>query len=266
VHIQLLKYHQIVIFPAIFIKEDNQMKYAVIAGALSLFSITAAANETSLLSYDYVEAGYAKMDVDDIDELSFDGYVVKLSKQVSDNWYLTGLYASTSDDLFESESMDYRDLYQNGDYVGTSTLYTESGLDIEITRLELGLGYIQQLSTVTNVDYSIKLGRLKFESDNTYLFEERFNGAVFDSYSDGGSDSSSADILSANVQVKHLLTDQFEVNAGVGYERLHDEESDNNLVLKAGFNYAFTEKAIVGVVYRNVNEYSDLSVTLRYNF
>lgn len=90
------------------------MKYAVLAGALSLFSITAAANETSLLSYDYVEAGYAKMDVDDIDELSFDGYVVKLSKQVSDNWYLTGLYASTSGDLFESESMDYRDLYQNG--------------------------------------------------------------------------------------------------------------------------------------------------------
>ncbi|MDN3378582.1 MULTISPECIES: hypothetical protein [unclassified Pseudoalteromonas] len=242
------------------------MKYAVLAGALSLFSITAAANETSLLSYDYVEAGYAKMDVDDIDELSFDGYVVKLSKQVSDNWYLTGLYASTSDDLFESESMDYRDLYQNGDYVGTSTLYTESGLDIEITRLELGLGYIQQLSAVTNLDYSIKLGRLKFESDNTYLFEERFNGAVFDSYSDGDSESNSADILSANVKLRHLLTEQFEINAGIGYERLHDDESENNLVLQAGFNFALTEKAILGASYRYVDEYADIAATLRYYF
>lgn len=242
------------------------MKYAVLAGALSLFSITAAANETSLLSYDYVEAGYAKMDVDDIDKLNFDGYVVKLSKQVSDNWYLTGLYASTSDDLVESESLDYRELFQNGDYVGNSTLYTESSIEIDITRLELGLGYIQQLSAVTSLDYSINLGRLKFESKNAFVVEERFNGVAFDSYSDGGSDSNSADILSANVQVRHLLTDQFEVNAGLGYERLHDDESDNNVVLKAGFNYAFTEKAIVGAAYRNVNEYSDLSVTLRYNF
>lgn len=242
------------------------MKYAVIAGALSLFSITAVANETAGLSYDYVEVGYAKMDVDDLDELSFDGYAVKLSKQVSSNWYLTGLYASTSDDLSNSVSEDYRDIFQNGEYVGTSQLYTEGKLDAEFTRLELSAGYIQRLSAVTNLDYSINLGRLKYSTDFINLVEERFNGQVFSSSESAYSDSDSADILSANVQVRHLVTDKFEVNAGLGYERLHDEESDNNVVLKAGFNYTLTEKAILGASYRYVDEYADIAVTLRYYF
>ena len=220
------------------------MKYAVIAGALSLFSITAVANETAGLSYDYV----------------------KLSKQVSSNWYLTGLYASTSDDLSNSVSEDYRDIFQNGEYVGTSQLYTEGKLDAEFTRLELSAGYIQRLSAVTNLDYSINLGRLKYSTDFINLVEERFNGQVFSSSESAYSDSDSADILSANVQVRHLVTDKFEVNAGLGYERLHDEESDNNVVLKAGFNYTLTEKAILGASYRYVDEYADIAATLRYYF
>ena len=242
------------------------MKYAVLAGALSLFSINAAANQTSGLSYDYVEVGYAKMDVDGLDELSFDGYVVKLSKQVNSNWYLTGLYASTSDDMANTVSEDYRDIYQNGEYVGTTELYSEGKLDAEFTRIELSAGYIQQLSAVTNVDYSINLGKLKYNTDFKAIVEERFNGQVFSSSEESYSDSDSADILSANIQIRHLLTDKFEVNAGIGYERLHDEESDNNVVLKAGFNYTLTEKAILGASYRYVDEYADIAATLRYYF
>ena len=242
------------------------MKYAVLAGALSLFSINAVANQTSGLSYDYVEVGYAKVDVDDLDELSFDGYVVKLSKQVNSNWYLTGLYASTSDDMANTVSEDYRDLYQNGEYVGTTELYSEGELDAEFTRIELGAGYIQQLSAVTNVDYSINLGKLKYSTDFKIIVEERFNGQVFSSSEESYSDSDNADILSANIQVRHLLTDKFEVNAGIGYERLHDEESNNNVVLKAGFNYTLTEKAILGASYRYVDEYADIAATLRYYF
>ncbi|MFU2510358.1 hypothetical protein [Pseudoalteromonas sp. ASV78] len=242
------------------------MKYAVMVGALSFFSITAVANQTSGLSYDYVEVGYAKMDVDALDELSLDGYVVKLSKQLGNNWYLTGLYASTSDDMANSVSEDYRDIFQNGEYVGTSQLYTEGKLDVEFTRLELSAGYIQHLSAVTNVDYSINLGKLKYSTDFKAIVEERFNGQVFSSSEEGYSDSNSAEILAANVQVRHLVTDKFEVNAGIGYERLHDEESDNNLVLKAGFNYTLTEKAILGASYRYVDEYADITATLRYYF
>ena len=242
------------------------MKYAVIAGALSLFSITAVANQTSGLSYDYVEVGYAKMDVDDLDELSFDGYAVKISKQLSDNWYLTGMYASISDEMSNSVSEDYRDIYQNGEYVGTSTLNTQGTLDAEFTRIELGAGYIQRLSAVTNIDYSINLGKLKYNTDFAILEEEKFNTQVLSSTESGYSNSDNADILSANVQVRHLLTKQLEVNAGIGYERLHDEESDNNLVLKAGVNYTLTEKAILGASYRYVDEYADIAATLRYYF
>lgn len=242
------------------------MKYAVIAGALSLFSITAAANQTSGLSYDYVEVGYAKMDVDALDELSFDGYVVKLSKQLGDNWYLTGLYASTADETLYSESENYRNIYQNDELVGTSTLNLKRELDAELTRIEFGAGYIQQLSAVTNIDYSINLGKLKYTTDLKITDEETFEGMVLSFSEYGDSDSNSAEILAANVQVRHLLTEQFEVNAGIGYERLHDEESDNNLVLKAGVNYTLTEKAILGASYRYVDEYADIAATLRYYF
>ncbi|MBE0377412.1 hypothetical protein [Pseudoalteromonas prydzensis] len=242
------------------------MKYAVIAGALSLFSITAAANQTSGLSYDYVEVGYAKMDVDGLDELSFDGYVVKLSKQLGDNWYLTGLYASTADETLYSESENYRNIYQNDELVGTSTLNLKRELDAELTRIEFGAGYIQQLSAVTNIDYSINLGKLKYTTDLKITDEETFEGMVLSFSEYGDSDSNSAEILAANVQVRHLLTEQFEVNAGLGYERLHDDESDNNLVLQAGFNFALTDKAILGASYRYVDEYADIAATLRYYF
>lgn len=242
------------------------MKYAVIAGALSLFSITAVANQSSLLSYDYVEVGYAKMDVDDLDDLSFDGYVVKVSKQLGNNWYVSGLYASTADETLYSESEDYRNIYQSGELVGTSTLNFERELDAEIERIELSAGYIQQLSSVTNIDYSINLGKLKYTTDLKITGEETFEGMVLSVSEYGDSESNSADILSANVKLRHLLTDKFEVNAGIGYERLHDDESDNNLVLQAGFNFALTEKAILGASYRYVDEYADIAATLRYYF
>lgn len=242
------------------------MKYAVIAGALSLFSITAVANQASSLSYDYVEVGYAKTDVDGLDELSFDGYVVKLSKQLGDNWYLTGLYASTADETLYSESENYRNIYQNDELVGTSTLNLKRELDAELTRIEFGAGYIQQLSAVTNIDYSINLGKLKYTTDLKITDEETFEGMVLSFSEYGNSDSNSAEILAANVQVRHLLTEQFEVNAGLGYERLHDDESDNNLVLQAGFNFALTDKAILGASYRYVDEYADIAATLRYYF
>ncbi|MCQ8879819.1 hypothetical protein NQT69_17620 [Pseudoalteromonas shioyasakiensis] len=79
------------------------MKYAVIAGALTLFSITAAANQASSLSYDYVEVGYAKTDIKSNDKTDpdssrysgYDGYVINLSKQLSENWYVTGSYSQS---------------------------------------------------------------------------------------------------------------------------------------------------------------------------
>ena len=49
------------------------MKYTLLACALSLASTAVMAENTSPLSYDYVEAGYKKTEIDGFDELSLKG-------------------------------------------------------------------------------------------------------------------------------------------------------------------------------------------------
>lgn len=61
------------------------MKYAVIAGALALASTpTFATEQLTPLSYDYVELGYTVTSIDEIDDLSFAGYMVTFSKKFAD--------------------------------------------------------------------------------------------------------------------------------------------------------------------------------------
>ncbi|MCQ8879818.1 hypothetical protein NQT69_17615 [Pseudoalteromonas shioyasakiensis] len=73
------------------------------------------------------------------------------------------------------------------------------------------------------------------------------------------------------------MTEQFEINAGVGYERLHgvgagyvrlhDVESENNLLLKAGINYAVTDKIAFAASYSYTDEYADIAAAVfRYYF
>ena len=106
----------------------------------------------------------------------------------------------------------------------------------------------------------------KFEGDVLYKQDITYQEQVLDTNSERYSDSDTADILSVNAQIRHLLTDSIELNAGIGYERLHDEESENNTVLHVGANYAITADWLVTAAYRDVNDYSDLTFSIRYNF
>ena len=250
------------------------MKYAVIAGTLSLFSITAVANETAGLSYDYVEAGYAKMDEDGYYSPSYDGFIVNFSKQFAGNWYFAGSYSQGSASYlrvttYSNETeYDIFPAYITDTYIIAGDITDTYSItdDIDLTRYSLGFGYIQHFSDVTSFDYALNYGQLKVKSDATILHEREYAGDVFYSSKSNYKNSDTSDFFAINAQVRHLLTDKFEVNAGLGYERLHDEESDNNLVLKVGFNYTLTEKGILGASYRYVDEYADIAAIIRYYF
>ncbi len=115
--------------------------------------------------------------------------------------------------------------------------------------MSLGGGYIQPLSSTTNLDYSLHLGQIKTKATSF-----------------GESDSDTTDTLFAQAQLRHLITPSVELNGAIGYERLHDDESENNLVLKAGLQYFFNNEVSVAAHYRNADEYSDITLTARYNF
>lgn len=243
------------------------MKYAVLIGAFSLVSTAVMAQNTTPLSYDYVDAGYQKMKIDDADDLSLTGYGINVSKQFAQNWYVQGHYSKVSDDFTELDIYDNVTVYDmNNNPVGTGQTEYLYRTELDITRYELALGYIYSLSDVTKIDYSAKLGQLKFEGDVLYKQDITYQEQVLDTNSERYSDSDTADILSVNAQIRHLLTDSIELNAGIGYERLHDEESENNTVLHVGANYAITADWLVTAAYRDVNDYSDLTFSIRYNF
>ncbi|MCO6356548.1 outer membrane beta-barrel protein [Pseudoalteromonas shioyasakiensis] len=243
------------------------MKFTLLACALSLASTAVMAENTSPLSYDYVEAGYKKTEIDDIDELSLKGFGFSFSKQFAENWYVTGHYSILNDDLTSRSDFSGSGVYDsNNNYLGDTLVSYSYDYDIDMTRYEIGLGYIYSLSDRTKVDFSAKIGQLKIESDFDFKEVVSYQDQTFNSFSQSGSDSETADILSANAQIRHLLTDSFEINAGVGYERLHDEESENNAVFHVGANYAFTPAWLISASYRDANDYSDLALSVRYNF
>ncbi|MFU2510357.1 hypothetical protein [Pseudoalteromonas sp. ASV78] len=249
------------------------MKHVLLIAALSFLSITITAVQASGLNYDYIEAGYAKTDIKSYDKTdvdrsgapSYGGYIINLSKQFSENWYFTGSYSQSSAD-YSSVAKYLSPPLPDGTYSSDVIDTYSSVIDMELTRYSLGFGYVQHFSDVTSFDYALNYGQLKVKSDATILHEREYAGDVFYSSKSNYKNSDTSDFFAINAQVRHLLTSKFEVNAGVGYERLHDEESNNNLVLKAGFNYTLTEKAVLGASYRYVDEYADIAATLRYYF
>ncbi|MEL7386167.1 MAG: hypothetical protein AAGJ33_00635 [Pseudomonadota bacterium] len=64
------------------------MKYTLLACALSLASTTVMAENTSPLSYDYVEAGYKKTEIDELNDFSLSGIGINFSKQFAENWFV----------------------------------------------------------------------------------------------------------------------------------------------------------------------------------
>jgi hypothetical protein len=95
------------------------MKYTILACASSLASTAVMTENPSSLSYDYVEAGFKKTEIDDIDELSLKGFGFNFSKQFAENWYATGHYSILNDDLTSLSEFSGSGVYDsNNNYLG----------------------------------------------------------------------------------------------------------------------------------------------------
>lgn len=118
-------------------------KSLILATLLAAAPFAASAGE---LNYNYVEAGYANVDVERHDGK---GFQLRGSVAVDENFYLFGGYASATNDDF--------------------------GLDIDLTETQLGLGYRHGLND--RADLIAEVGYLRHELDVKGYGSESLSGA-----------------------------------------------------------------------------------------
>lgn len=207
------------------------MKYLVSSITAVVMSFSTYA---SSIDFDYVELGYIQTDFDVSGFVKPKGIILQASKQFS-NWYITGSYSNQEDEM--------RDIFAYDDIIENITV------DYELSRFTLGGGYVYSIDDTTSLDFSAQVGQFKVES--TY---NQF------------SDSDTTDVILTHAQIRHLISDKFEVSAVVGFERFDDEESENNFVYGVGSRYYFTDQFSIGAYYKDADEFNDISINARYNF
>jgi hypothetical protein len=164
---------------------------------LLLFAIPSFAAD---FSYNFVQAGYQEIDIDDDLFSGFDvdgdGYFVSGSFELSDNWFVAGGYASSDFDF---------------------------GVDLD--ELSVGAGYHVPLNN--NVDFYGLLSLVRVEASASGLGSSDENG------------------YAAEIGVRGMIGDRFELNGSLGYVDLDD--GGDGTAFGAGLLYQFSNAFAAGL-------------------
>lgn len=173
--------------------------------------------------WDLVEAGYVEGDID-IEDSSPTGFGGAFTKSLGENFYLTGRYRDISEDV---------------------TMFGES-VELEVSQISLGAGYSVHVTDSTDV-----FGQVTYE--NLEL------GA-----SSGGESASEDDNgFGAEIGVRSMLTDSFELGAKIGYLDIADE---SETTFGASAYYYVTDTVAVGATYEMWDDVDFMGINLRYAF
>lgn len=228
------------------------MKIRTILLATSLISSSAFASN---INFDYVEAGYAKLTLDD-DEISPKGLGLKFSKSVTDNFALKASYIRTSDE----ESDSYTKTIE-----GVPVKITEKG-DITFSQLYAGFGYLWRLDENKVVEMAPYFGKIKVDIDVSARASANYMG---DSINLSHSESESEDVTLYGLEANYhfAFNDALNMVLGLGYERAdYDYEPESNTFYQVQLNYTFAENFTLNFVHRNVKDYKNTGLNIRYNF
>lgn len=174
----------------------------------------------------------------------------------SPNWnYVEGGYTKQDIDGTDDQngfnvggSFRFNDNYfVRGRYTDVSddlSIAPNVAVDIDTTWVELGFGYIRSMNSTTDLYGVIAIEDLEIEIEDTDL-------------SDTG--------YSAHVGVKSRVADQLELFGEIGYADIDDADIDD-LSLRAGANYYFTDQLSIGADYRKLDDVDLLSANIRYSF
>lgn len=173
--------------------------------------------------WDLVEIGYVEADFDE-DDTSPSGISGSFSKAVGKGFYLTGRYRDVSEDVS----------------------IAGGNVEVELSQLSLGGGYSVHVTDTTDV-----YGQVTYEN-----LELGASGA-------GGSASEDENGFGAEIGVRSMLTDQFELGAKIGYL---DVEDLSETTLGASAYYYVTDSVAVGATYETWDGIDFMGLNLRYAF
>lgn len=228
------------------------MKIRTILLATSLISSSAFASN---INFDYVEAGYAKLTLDD-SEISPKGLGLKFSKSVTDNFALKASYIRTSDE----ESDSYTEYDEN-----TPVKVTVTG-DVAISQLYAGFGYLWRLDENKVVEIAPYFGKIKVDIDVNARASANYMG---NSINLSHSESESEDVTLYGLEANYhfAFNDALNMVLGLGYERAdYDYEPESNTFYQVQLNYNFAENFTLNFAHRNVKDYKNTGLNIRYNF
>ncbi len=165
-------------------------KKLLASAVLSILSFGAMAETPS---FDNVEIGYASYDFDGLG--TFDGYQLKGSKQISDDFYIAGDYTDVSKSGLDLALLTVGFGYKN-DFSNTSSFFTE----LDYARLDIGGG-------ADDTGYELTVGIRS-------MFTEQIELKAAVEYLDIDNDDTTSMVLGG----AYNLTDNFALFADYKYE------------------------------------------------
>lgn len=188
-------------------------------GAWMLLAVPVAGLAAEGLSYNYVQAGYVNIDIDDFDE-DADGFGVNASGLLSENIFVFASYADVETDTFPSGGAQ---------------------VDVEEQTITAGVGYRMPLQSGTDLNASVA-----FVDDELEVSASGLGGSASLSEDDTG--------FGLSLGLRHLFTPQFEGGAGISYVDIYDDSETSfslsglfhvTSVLSLGAGYTFGSDADV---------------------
>ncbi len=196
-----------------------------LAAAL-LSSVPFASFAAKDLSYTYVQGAYAVVELEDTDE-DADGFTAAFSGQISDSFFVFAGYSSVETDEFG---------------INNTSLESES--------ISAGLGIILPLTESGSTDLNLTGAFIHRElSSNSDL--PALEGDVDD------------EGYGLGARLRHLLTEQIELNAGVDYEDVLDEDTTS---YTAGALFHLTETFSLGGSYTFGDNADGWGAGVRFHF
>jgi long-subunit fatty acid transport protein len=166
---------------------------------LTLLALAAPALAADF-SYNYIEAGYQEIDIDDDllggFDVDGDGFGVGGSFEINDNWFIGASYSKADFDF-----------------------------GVDLTQLSLGAGYHVPLTNGSDFYGSLAFVRAEVSASG------------FGSVDDDG--------YAAEIGVRGMIGDRFELNGSLGYVDLGD--GGDGTSFGAGVLYSFTDSVAAGL-------------------
>lgn len=201
-------------------------KYQKWLAAVLLSSVPFASFAAKDLSYTYIQGAYSKVELDDSDE-DADGFTAAFSGQISDSFFIFAGYGKVESDE-----------------------YGASNTSVESESISAGLGFILPLTESGSTDLNLTAAYIhrEFSTESDLPILE---GKVDD------------EGYGLGARLRHLLTEQIELNASIDYEDIFDEDNTNYSI---GALFHLTESLSLGGSYTFGDDADGWGVGVRFHF